>query len=152
MSLALGAVLIPQVGHAQTISTRLHPNEGFVGLVNGDVIKVACPGPTGQNGHPLAGQTLGLMVPVDPFPAAGNTGSRGRMVVAQFGTSTKPTVTFTHYGTEPIPTSLVVPCSGTTTVVFTPQPTSSTAHSFSLTVSYGNVAVTPSSKGGRHRH
>jgi hypothetical protein len=59
--------------------------------------------------------------------------------VAQFSpssTAAPPDLTFTTYGSQPIPTTLLLPCIGSGTVVFTPRPTSATARSVTLTVTF----------------
>jgi hypothetical protein len=139
---------------AQSASNAIRPNEVFAGMVNGQlsnaVIYVVCPGPArlGQLGHPISGQTLGTESPPPSAALTGNTGSRGRFIRALLvspvpTSSTTSTVVFSKYGTEPIPTTLDLPCSGTGSVIFVPQPTSKTAHSATVEVTYENLAVTP---------
>lgn len=120
------------------------PNQPFVGLVNGRqvnaTVDVECPGPlrVGQMGHPTDGQTLGVS-PSSSAARVGNTGSRGQSVVAQFVTTSAASassVTFTQYGSQPLPTTPLLPCYGSGVVVFTPKPTSPTAHSATVTVKY----------------
>jgi hypothetical protein len=68
-------------------------------------------------------------------------------VAAFGGPATNASVTFTSYGSPPIPTSLVLPCSATGSVVFSPRPTSRTARSTTVTVTYLNLAAAPSTDG-----
>jgi len=140
---------------AEPASVTIGPEQAFIGLVNGThpkaTIKVVCPGPVlpppaTQTGHPLSGQTLGVMPEASTSTTTGWTGSRGRSIAVLFVTPVDaPTVpvTFTRYGTQALPTSLLLPCSGSTPVVFSPQPTSKTARSASVLVTYENIAVTP---------
>ncbi|RAG85971.1 hypothetical protein DN069_09370 [Streptacidiphilus pinicola] len=121
------------------------PNQFFSGLVNGSAtdpaIQMACYGPVtpGELGHPLPGQSVEVL----PASAAGTadvgyTGSAADGIVANFGpTSTALPVTLGYYAVPvAIPTGLVLPCSGTGTVVFTPEPGSPTARSATLPVRY----------------
>jgi hypothetical protein len=49
------------------------------------------------------------------------------------------TVSFDRFGhAKPIPTTLMMPCSGTGSVVFSPDPTSATAHSATVSVQYAS--------------
>jgi hypothetical protein len=152
------AALIGSVAVAPTVSaqsvTPVGPHQSFFGLVNGThptaVIKVFCPGPirVGQTGHPVGGQTVGVRLgPASTAADSGYTGSLGRSIVVSFPSpvttppSTNPPITFRTYGTQPIPTSLVTPCAGRLPVVFSPVPTSKTARSAVVEVTYENIAV-----------
>jgi len=151
-TVAVGAINVAAA--AEATSAAIGPNQSFIGQVNGThpkaTIKVVCPGPVrpppfAQSGHPLADQTLGVAPAPSTTAHTGFTGSRVKSITATFvlpvDAPTVP-VTFTHYGSQPIPTSLLLPCSGSAPVVFSPQPTSKTARSASVTVTYENVAVT----------
>jgi len=152
------AALIGTVGAAPTAGaqsvTPVGPHQSFFGLVNGThptaVIKVFCPGPirVGQTGHPVGGQTLGVKLgPASTAVDSGFTGSLGRAIVVTFVSpvttppATNPPITFRTYGTQPLPTSLVTPCAGRLPVVFSPEPTSKTARSATVEVTYENIAV-----------
>jgi hypothetical protein len=147
--------VISAAASAQPASTAIAPNQAFFGLVNGKhpkaTITVACPGPVlpppaTQTGHPLSGQTLGVMAASSTATSTGRTGTRGKSITVGFVIPVDAPalpVTFTHYGTQALPTSLLLPCSGTLPVVFSPQPTSKTARSVSVMVTYENIAVTP---------
>jgi len=148
VSLAFGAV-----AGAQPASSRIAPHQTFVGLVNGDQVSasvdVLCPGPirVGQMGHPAGGQTIGVSTPAPPIAGTGNTGSRGRSITAQFITASTaagvPAVTFSAYGTLPIPTTGMLPCSGSGAVVFSALPTSHTARSGKVSVTYVPTCTNP---------
>jgi hypothetical protein len=138
---------------AKPATTSIGPHQHFVGLVNGKSMKatviVACPGPVwiGRMGHPVGG-TIAVEPPSTVAGPSGYTGSRGRSVVATFvvPVDTPPTnsaLTFTQYGSQPIPSSLLLPCSGSGVVVFTPEPTSKTAQNATVSVTYVNIAVDP---------
>jgi hypothetical protein len=147
-SLAFGAV-----AGAQPASVKIAPHQTFIGSVNGEEVSssvdVVCPGPmrVGQTGHPAAGQTIGVSTPAPPIAGTGNTGSRGRSIIAQFITPSTatavPAVTFSKYGTLPIPTTGMLPCSGSGAVVFSPLPTSHTARSGKVSVSYVATCTNP---------
>jgi len=130
---------------------KVGPNQYFNGLVNGQYglgapvsIQMACFGPLrpGETGHPMAGQTVEVLRPVVIVVGhTGFTGPLGNRIMAFFGPppplpvvtgptpvsvtppTTTGTVTFKHYGVvKAIPTSLVLPCSGTGHVFFVPMP------------------------------
>jgi len=136
MVVTAGAAIPPQ--------GKVGPHQYFEGLVNGQPgsgspvpIKVACFGPVmpGEKGHPLAGQTVEVTRPlVIVLGHSGYTGKNATSIVAFFGPppptpSPVPprasTVTFTRYDVKkPIPTSVLLPCSGTGLVYFIPFPQS----------------------------
>ena len=122
------------------------PNQYFYGLVNDHAgqasILMGCFGPIrpGQTGHPLAGQT----VKVFPAPAPttsdlGFTGSTADAVAVRFPSptvTTTPVILRDYAVSAEIPTSLTLPCSGSGTVAFVPEPTSPTAHTATVTVTF----------------
>jgi hypothetical protein len=124
------------------------PDQGFVGRVNGSfhraTIAMACFGPfyPGETGHPMAGQTLEVLSPVPPIAVGpihpGRTGSRATRIIAVLrGAPPIVLARFTNYfQTRAIPTSAELPCGGTRVIRFVPKPTSSTAKSARLTVSF----------------
>jgi hypothetical protein len=122
------------------------PNQAFIGLVNGKhdhaTIEVICPGPT-NTGHPAPGQTLAVHGGVDDLP--GFTGSRAHQIVATLPTAAGAlSVAFSRYDTPaPIPMSVVLPCGGTSKVVFSPVPTSHSAISDSVVVTFFSRTVGP---------
>ena len=125
------------------------PNQAFRGLVNkvhdNAQITVACPGPIqpGQTGHPTPDQTISVTQASSSGVLAGYTGSRGTSVVAGFAASSSANgFTFTAYDVpQKLPTTMNLPCSGTATMTFVPQPTSETARTDSVRVTFVNVAL-----------
>jgi hypothetical protein len=126
------------------------PNQSFQGNINGlhsgATIYVVCPGPIwpGRLGHPVSGQPVKTVLN-SSTAAGGYTGSLGRSIVASFGpatTSTPQTLTFTsHYAPQDIPTTFLLPCDGTALVPFAPRPTSPTAVTDHVKVTFVNIAV-----------
>jgi hypothetical protein len=120
------------------------PNQVFRGFINGHppgkaVITVICPGPV-NTGHPAGGQKIEVETaqPTSTFDT-GFTGSAGTKITAALapGATTTILASFTSYFVpKNIPTSITVPCSGTGKVVFRPSPTSSTAKSAVLPVTF----------------
>ena len=127
----------------------IRPHQRFAGLVNGKhenaVIYVICPGPAGpgRTGPPTGNQTVAV---VRGHEGDGNTGSFGRTIWAEFHDDPSQVVRFTRYRTpEAIPTTLKLPCQGTSTVTFTTcfgtLPCASDARDDIVTVSLVNIAV-----------
>jgi hypothetical protein len=125
----------------------IRPHQPFLGLINGKdgvsgpvVINMACFGPVrpGQTGHPMAGQSVGVGQPEAIVGTFGNTGSKGTSIDAVFGPATAVSsgVAFHRYGTVAMPTSLVLPCSGSGTVTFVALPKSPSERSFEVSVSF----------------
>jgi len=91
---------------------------------------MACAGPIkpGETGHPVAGQTVTVFQPEAIVGHFGNTGAHGREIGAFFGAPppasdvTSGPVIFRYYVTKKIPTSEVLPCSGSGHVIFVPLP------------------------------
>jgi len=129
------------------------PNMYFYGLVNGRaanaVIKVVCPGPVGPNstGHPVDGQSAEVRSVVPPVSSLyGYTGSSARQIDAGLtlpsSTVANPPMVFTSFfAPVKIPVGWVVPCGGSATMAFVPLASSTTARSYTLTVSFVNIAV-----------
>jgi hypothetical protein len=142
--LGLTAVACAALGLPSAQAGTVGPKQYFTGVINGKdgntttpiAIMMACAGPirTGQTGHPVAGQTLGVH---QLFPPAATAGSLGRtgddsQIGVFFGApppdtagagAAAGTVVFTRYDKpKPLPTSLTLPCAGTGTVWFTPIP------------------------------
>jgi len=143
LSLILVASVFAPSAAAQT-TEAIAPHQHFVGLVNGHhegaEVYVACPGPArGQTTHPLQHQTLA----VAPIAAGGGfTGEAATRVVARFLDDKSVGVVFTTYGTtQPVPTSITVPCEGKGVVRFAPRPRSSTSTPDFVGVTYVNVAA-----------
>lgn len=140
------------VAAAKPAAGPIGPDQSFVGLVNhrlsAATVKVVCPGPLrlGQTGEPASGQTLSVLPRVAAASRNGFTGAAGDSVVAEFvaaSTGATSAETFTQYGTLPITSTFQLPCSGSGRVVFAPEPTSPTARSTSVSVTYLAVCNTP---------
>ena len=127
----------------------IRPHQAFFGLINGSdgingrvTINMACFGPVrpGQTGHPMSGQSVGVGQPEVIEGTFGNTGSSGRSIGAFFGapppTASSGSVTFHRYETRKMPTSLVLPCSGSGTVTFVALPMSPSERSFGVPVNF----------------
>jgi hypothetical protein len=153
IGLLLGALVVPAAlgspAGAKSSAAAIGPHQTFFGLVNGSAtapkITVACPAAVRPHemGHPVSGQTIAVRSPA-PSTSTGSTGTRATSIVAQFATpSATPasSVVFTRYGSKPIPTTLLLPCVGSGTLVFSPVPTSATAHSETVTVTYVSPCV-----------
>lgn len=129
-------------------SGPIRPHQPFVGLINNSDgieepvgINMACFGPVrpGQRGHPMADQSVGVGQPEATAGTFGNTGSKGTSIIAFFGTpptTTTGSVTFHRYGTVKLPTSLLLPCSGSGTVTFVALPKSPSERSFNVPVTF----------------
>lgn len=136
---------------AVTDPAPIGQNQLFIGLVNGKTadatVYVACPGPVtaGETGTAISGQ----YVEVEPEAAGstslfGYTGSAADSITAIFGPSAvanQGVVIHDYFVQVPIPSTLKLPCSGSGVVSFDPTPTSATARSFTVTVTYVNIAV-----------
>lgn len=153
-TVALGAAVAPAAAAGPVQDPLpIGPDMYFYGLVNGQatdaVIQVACPGPVGPSstGHPLDGQTAEVRSIVPPVSTGyGYTGSAARQIDAGLtlptsATADPPIVFSAFFAPAKIPTSWVVPCGGSTTMTFVPLATSSTARSYTLKVSFVNIAV-----------
>jgi hypothetical protein len=137
---ALAAVSLGLSGVASAASSRVGPDQAFRALVNGRsgheapvTIRMACFGPSlpGQLGHPMAGQTVKVLLRVHDGPGAGFTGADATGIGVFFGPP-PPTATpgsglasLSRYGVaKAIPTTLLLPCSGSGQVTFVPLPMS----------------------------
>jgi hypothetical protein len=137
--------LVPGAIAGAKANSAIGSDQTFVGLVNGSrtdaTIVVACPEAQrpGEMGNPVSGQTVAVRSPAPSTSPSGATGTRAKKIIAQFPTPSAvaaPSVIFSRYGSQPIPTTLLLPCFGSGTVVFSPSPTSATARSESLTVTF----------------
>ena len=128
------------------------PHEFFKATVNGSAgeggpvrISMTCAGPS-TTGHPAGGQTVGVkLVPVPSSSPSvlGYTGDSGTSIGAFFGApppggGATTYVRFTVYRTEPLPTSLVLPCSGFGRATFVPLPNLPPARSFTVPVEFSS--------------
>jgi hypothetical protein len=142
MGLSLGATASATARQQDPVP--IGPNEYFSGFINNHppgkaVITVICPGPV-NTGHPASGQKIEVKTaqPTSTFDT-GFTGSAGTKITAALAPSATTTIlaSFTSYFVpKNIPTSITVPCSGTGKVVFRPSPTSKTAKSAILPVTF----------------
>lgn len=153
--LALTASATVSANAGAATHDKIGPHQYFDGLVNGSIgvgspaiIKVVCPGPESQTGHPLKGQTVEVTEPKAILSTSGYTGNDATSVGAFFeapppAANGPGQVNFTKYGvTKSIPTSLNVPCGGTGQVTFVPFPQSPpTSQAATVAVEYVNVAV-----------
>ena len=156
VSVIATGLLLPGVSSAAT-HPKVGPHQYFAGSVNGSlgtstpaVIKVVCPGPEAQRGHPLSGQTVEVRLAVATTRSVGYTGNDATSIGTFFGppppTTTGPgQVSFREYGVpKAVPTSLSLPCQGTGVVTFVPFPESPPiSRSASVPVQYENIAVAP---------
>ena len=125
----------------------------FYGLVNGKaanaIIKVVCPGPVGPTsiGHPLNGQTAEVrtVLPAgdDQYGYTGSGAHRDRrpphLLVDR---DREPPIVFTSFfAPAKIPMSWVVPCGGTGAMTFVPSPPAPRRASYTVTVTFVNIAV-----------
>lgn len=149
MGAVFGVALATAPAASADVIMPIGPNQVFHGLVNGThekaVIKVVCPGPVvpGQTGHPAAGQTLSVAPGSVSSTIGGYTGSAGTSVVAGFNSSSSSgLIRFIAYNDpQPIPTSIFLPCSGTATITFAPEPASDTSRADQFDVTLVNIAV-----------
>ena len=123
---------------------RVAPHQTFDGYVNGRrggwrhpvTLFMDCIGPIvpGQTGHPLPDQSVEVRLATEARRLSGATGDAATNIEAFFGTlppgstfstSSTSTVSFSRYGVvKSIPTSIELPCSGTSQVTFVPFPRS----------------------------
>ena len=144
--LVSGVVIAVPAG-AHTAPMSVGPRQAFVAMVNGvsanATVRVVCPQPltAGQTGRPAGGQSVGIASPSTTAAATnGFTGRRADSVVAEFVPPATVGATieesFTIYGNLPIPTTVQLPCSGTAAVVFTPTPSSRSAHGTRVSITF----------------
>lgn len=152
-AVALSATALGVTGATAAVDPApIAPHQTFIGEVNGAavdaVVQVGCFGPVipGQTGHPIAGQSVdvtpAVSVPVTGQP--GYTGEAADHVVVDFGTpaSNSAATVLKAYGVKAeIPTGIELPCYGTGKVAFVPQPTSPTARTAYVTVTYESIGV-----------
>jgi hypothetical protein len=147
LSMAVGGAALAATPRQVHDPVPISHNQYFSGYVNGHppgtaIIRVACAvGAT--TGHPLGDQPVEVK-PVAASSAAdvGFTGSKGDKITASLSPTTAATIiaSFTsYYVNKDIPVSITVPCSGTGTMLFVPSPTSKTAKTAKLTVTFGNI-------------
>jgi hypothetical protein len=157
LALLGGSVGLSSAGAAAVSPLPVGPGQTFVGQVNGvtigAVITVGCFGPVTptSTGHPVTGQTVSVkLVSGNTADKAtvGYTGTAATRDLVGFGNavSTAPATVLKAYGLSvEIPATLNLPCYGTGTVSFIPAPTSPTAQTATVDVSYVSIGVTPGS-------
>ena len=118
------------------------PNVEFGAVVNGQssnaAVSMGCFGPVqpGEKGHPMSGQTVEVFRP-EALRVDGFTGSAATRVVARFVDDPSVRIVLRRFGRPvAIPTTLFLPCSGSGTVVFSPEPSSATSHVATVGVSF----------------
>jgi hypothetical protein len=139
VALIAGAATMAPASAAGSGPTRIGPHQFFRATVNGATgdqgrvnIGMGCVGPIhpGETGHPLPDQMVGVqfMAPPPSDIPLGYTGNRGTSIGAFFGApppdgrSSASYVPFTSYRLKGIPTTMVLPCSGTGQVTFVALP------------------------------
>lgn len=139
-------------GHAVTDPLPIGPDITFSGVVNGAesnaAIQVVCIGPiiVGETGHPAAGQYLEVVTAPAASAAAGFTGTAADAINAYILTPTSasagPVIVFnSFYVEEPIPTGIELPCTGTGSATFVPEPTSPTARSTTVALTFEDIGL-----------
>jgi hypothetical protein len=153
-TVALGVVAAPSASAASpadVLPPPIGPHQTFAGQVNGvstgAVIKVGCFGPVvpGETGHPVSGQTVAVHEEtVATSKDDGYTGESADHVAVEFESlpTSSGAVLLRQYDVKAeIPTSLNLPCGGTGKVLFVPGPTSGTARSATVAVTYVSIGV-----------
>ncbi len=123
------------------------PNMYFTGVVGNQtspgVIVTDCVGPIvqGETGHPVGGQSVEAITASSSAADTGYTGSAAHSILVTLGvpSSTSSDVigtTSNFFVPLAIPTTLTVPCAGSGVVTFAPQPTSPTAVSATVDVTF----------------
>ena len=135
---AITAVTAAPASAAIIDPAPIGPNQYFSGLVNGQpghaTIRMACFGPI------RPGQTVEVLpAPVSATSDIGFNGSAAHDIDVHFPTPTvanAPVVLHDYAVTAPIPVSLTLPCFGGGPVTFVPHPSSPTARTATVTVSF----------------
>ncbi len=151
LALAVAGLLAGSVGTAAAAvqdPLPVGPDQTFAGQVNGvstgAAIRTDCLGPivVGETGHPLADQYVEAVTAPVTSATAGYTGTSAHQLQVTLATPTSSSVGAligtlnSFYVQLPIPTTLSVPCTGTGLVAFTPAPTSPTARTATVTVTF----------------
>lgn len=155
---ATALAVLPAAASADVIGPLVGPKQYFTGSVagvassgaadGGAIIGVNCAGPA-STGSPLAGQSVQVKLLVPPTSAiVGYTGTAATSIEANLIWTNgevvfvTPLANFKQYATAlQIPTNIKVPCSGTGEVSFDPQPSSSSAVSYVVPVTFESVGV-----------
>jgi hypothetical protein len=149
LPLAAAGAALAFASPAAASAGPISPNQYFTGFVNGlpgEVrIAVTCDGPDDvvPFGHPVAGQTLEARqfatgessVLPPPISNFGFTGSAGKALEVRVNGKAAALLREYEEVVE-IPTNILVPCFGSSTVTFTPAPTSGTAATATVRVTF----------------
>jgi hypothetical protein len=124
--------------------TPVGPGQWFVPFVNGQssVASILVDCPSGVSGHPARGQTIAVQQ-ANPATtqATGFTGDAAAAIDIGPGDPRDTPVQLRLYDqVVALPTTLIVPCSGSGLFTFVPDPTSPTAVPASVKVTYVNAA------------
>ncbi len=148
-AMAVAATAVPAAADGVVDPAPIAPGNHFIGEVNtaaaNATIRVTCLGPIaiGQTGHPVAGQKVVALPVIPPISSIdGYTGTAANAIEVTIGAaSSTATPIILHDWAIPaaIPATLTLPCSGTGAVAFVPIPTSPTARSYTVQVTF--VAV-----------
>lgn len=153
LAVLAGSVGLSSAGAAQISPLPIGPGQTFVGKVNGvtigAVIQVGCFGPVSptSTGHPVSGQTVSVQLIAGNAPdkaTVGYTGDSATHDLVGFGNSfsaSTPTEIKAYGLSVEIPPTLNLPCYGTGTVSFVPAPTSPTAQTATVEVTYVSIGV-----------
>lgn len=152
LALAVGVLLAGSAGTAAAAvqdPLPVGPGQTFTGQVNGAAadaaIRTDCLGPivAGETGHPVSGQYVEAVTAPATAADSGYTGTSAHLLQVTLVTPSSSSVNGSVIGTLnsffvqlPIPTTLVVPCTGTGEVSFTPAPTSPTARTATVDVQF----------------
>lgn len=152
-ALALIAAAAPSAGAGPVQDPiPIGPGVYFTAQVNAHggpaVITVVCPGPitATSTGHPLAGQKVEVLSGAPTSAIDGYTGTAAHSIDAivsgpSGSTVNLPIVLTSFFAPVAIPTTLVLPCSGTGVVSFVPIPASPTARGFAVKVTFVDIAA-----------
>ena len=165
VGLAVAASSLAVWTTAASAASPVGPKQVFVGLINGKFanaeIRVSCTGPIypGETGHVLPGQSVEVLPAPSTGSTAGYTGTKARdiklSIVRPVSSEAGPVsgVVLADYGVPvALPTSWSLPCSGRGVALFLPEPTSKTARSATVGVSFVSPGVTPSHIVARPTH
>ena len=151
LAVTVGALLIGSAGSAAAAvqdPLPVGPDIAFAGQVNGvstnAPIRTDCLGPVvvGETGHPVAGQYVEAVTAPVTSAVSGYTGSAAHQLEVSLTAPASSTVSSligalnSFYVELSIPVTLTVPCTGTGVVAFTPDPTSPTARTATVTVDF----------------
>ena len=155
---AATALAVPVTASAASTGPAVGPNQFFTGAELGpistgtaakDVIFVDCPA-AASTGHPVPGQSVEVNLAATITAPYGFTGADATSIEADLIwsqanppiTVDEPIANLTAYATpEPIPTDIVVPCSGSGVLSFVPQPGSSNSISYTLYIGFESIGA-----------